>query len=138
MIAVHDVSPFVGRIVVGRRILFAVEISFFVFDRLKSERKREFRSKEKIRRFHFVRIDELRSSVTRQHIENSHLTPLVDVDQQIAESTIIFVNQIDSLRTNLFESLNSAAVDQLKKKNETIFVELDKVRLVSHDRFVGQ
>ena len=56
-----------------------------------------------------IGIDELRSGVSREHVDDDHLAPLVDVDQKSAELAIVFVDQIDSIRTNLLERSHHGA-----------------------------
>ena len=51
----------------------------------------------------FIGIDELGSRVSREHVDDDHLAPLVDIDQKSAELAIVFVDQINSIRTNLLE-----------------------------------
>ena len=67
-----------------------------------------------------VRRDELGATVSGEHVNDCNLTPLVDVHQQTAQLAVVLVNQIDSLRTDLFKRLNGASRNKLKRKKRKL------------------
>ena len=54
----------------------------------------------------FVRIDELGSRVSSQHVDDNDLSPLVHVDQKRAKFAIVFVDEVDSIWANFLKRRN--------------------------------
>lgn len=61
-----------------------------------------------------VGVEELRPGVTGQHVDDDHLSPLLHVNQQVAQLPVVLVDQVDTLRTNLLKGHNDAAGHQLQ------------------------
>lgn len=60
-----------------------------------------------------VRVEELSPGVAREHVDDDDLTPFLHVNQQVAEFTVILMDQIDALWANLLERHHHTACDQL-------------------------
>lgn len=63
-----------------------------------------------------VWIQELSSCISGQHVDDDHLAPLFDVYQEIAQLTIVLVDEVDALWADLLERHDDAAGDQLRSK----------------------
>lgn len=61
-----------------------------------------------------VGVEELRPGVTGQHVDDDHLSPLLHVNQQVAQLPVVLVDQVNALRTNLLKGHNDAAGHQLQ------------------------
>lgn len=61
-----------------------------------------------------VWVKKLCPGVTGQHVDDDHLTPLLHVNEQVAQLPVVLVNQVNALRTNLLESHNDTASHQLQ------------------------
>lgn len=48
-----------------------------------------------------IGVSELRPSIASQHIDDQHLTPFVDIDQQIAQLAEVLVDKFNTLRADL-------------------------------------
>ena len=48
-----------------------------------------------------VRVDELSSCISGQHVYDDHLAPLVHVHEQVAQFAVVLVDQVYPLRTHL-------------------------------------
>ena len=59
--------------------------------------------------FTFIRIDKLRSGVSREHVNDDHLAPLIDVDQKGTQLPVILVDEVDSVGAHFLESGNDGA-----------------------------
>lgn len=62
------------------------------------------------------RAQELRSCIAREHADDHHLAPLLHVNEQVAELPVVFVNQVDTFRTDLFKGHHYTARHQLEKQ----------------------
>lgn len=68
-----------------------------------------------------VGIEELRSGVAREHVDDDHLTPLLHIDQQVTQLTVVLVDEIDSVRTHFFECHHYTASHKLDTRKDTHF-----------------
>lgn len=82
-----------------------------------------------------IRIDELRACITRQHVDDNHLSPFIDVGEKTAQTSIVLMNQINPFRTDMFKGLHCTAIDQLE---ENPSLELLAETLFSYDCFISQ
>lgn len=48
-----------------------------------------------------IRVDKLRTGVSRQHVDDDHLTPLLNVHQQVTQLAVILVNEVNPFWTHL-------------------------------------
>ena len=61
----------------------------------------------------FVWVNKLWSGISCEHMDDSNLTPLINVYQQVTQFAVVFVNQIYSLWANILKSHNSTACNKL-------------------------
>lgn len=64
------------------------------------------------------RGDKLCPGVSGQHVYDDHLTPLLDVHQQVTQLAIVLMDQVDPVRTDLLKRHHHAASNQLQKTHD--------------------
>ena len=96
VITIHDERASLGGIVVFciliSLVVVVVETFLLVFVRL-------------------VRVHELGSSIARQHVQHRHLAPLVDVDEKVAQTPVVLMDQVNALRADVFKRLHGTSID---------------------------
>ena len=105
MITVHHTGAFLVELFVVRHTLVR---------RLEKQSSRDSGPSDTVQRGRDpVGIDELRACVSGEHVDHGHLSPLIDIRQQTAQTSIILMDQIDPFGTDMFEGLHRTAIDQL-------------------------
>lgn len=61
-----------------------------------------------------VWVEKLCPSIAGQHVDDDDLAPLLHVDKQVAQLPIVLVDQVDALRTHLFERHDDTSCHQLE------------------------
>ena len=51
----------------------------------------------------FIGIDELGSRVSREHVDDDDLPPLVNIDQKGAKFAVVFVDEVDPIWTHFLK-----------------------------------
>lgn len=57
---------------------------------------------------------ELRPGVSRQHVDDDHLAPLLHVHQQVAQLPVVLVDQVDAVWAHVLKGHDHAAGHQLQ------------------------
>lgn len=60
-----------------------------------------------------VGVEELSPGVAGEHVDDNYLAPFLHINQQVAEFTVILMDQIDPLWTNLLKRHHHTACHQL-------------------------
>lgn len=60
-----------------------------------------------------VGVEELRSGVARKHVDDDHLAPLLHINQQVTQLTVVLMDQIDAVRTHFLKRHHHTARYQL-------------------------
>lgn len=86
-----------------------------------------------------MRINELSARVSREHVDDDHLAPLVHVDEQVAQLPIVFVDQVDALGAHLLERLDGTAGNQLHPTRMIVTLSAPVYTVLSpYNGFVGE
>ena len=65
-----------------------------------------------------VRADELCPGIACEHVEYSHLSPLININHQVAELSVVLVDQVNTLRTDNLKCHHHTTRYQLTKPPE--------------------
>ena len=62
-----------------------------------------------------VGVEELRSGVAGQHVDDDDLPPLLHIDQEVTQLPVVLVDQVDAFWTHLLESHDNTSCHQLQQ-----------------------
>lgn len=66
----------------------------------------------------FVWVNKLCPCISRQHVNHCHLTPFIDVYQQVTQFAVVFVNQVNSIWANILKSHHGTTCNKLNKRKQ--------------------
>ncbi len=66
-----------------------------------------------------VGVEELRPGVACEHVDDDHLTPLLHINQQVTQLTVVLMDQIDAVRTHFLKRHHHTACYQLHTHTHT-------------------